>query len=115
MIPNNKSKRKRLAKESGQKINSLEELRRTLGFPDGTEFLGYAVYLEESDEFLSEFKDLPKEGVVKKIWAKTPQLAACHKTLTQALKISKECSNSVVLGLFDTGDQIMTVTMSVNR
>ena len=95
--------------------NSLEDLRRTLGFPENTQFLGYAVYLEESDEFLVEFKDLPKEGVSKKVWAKTPQLAACYATLEKAVSISKECSNSIVIGLFDTGDQIMTITMSVNR
>ncbi len=83
--------------------------------PEGTEFLGYAVYLEASDEFLAEFLDLPKEGVLKKVWAKTPQMAACYKSLTKAIEISNECFNSVVVGMFDTGSQIMTVTMSRNR
>lgn len=109
------SKKKIVAKETGQRKRSVEELRRTLGFPDDTEFLGYAVYLKESDEFLAEFNDSPKEGGTQKIWAKTPQLAACYKTLTKAFTISKECSRSVVVGLFDTSNKIMTVTMSVNR
>ncbi len=111
----NKSKKKRAAKESSQNKPSVEELRRTLGFPDGTEFLGYAIHQQKSDEFLTEFTDLPKEGITKKVWTSTPQYAVCYKTLPKALKISKECSNSVVVGLFDTGNQIMTVTMSVNR
>ena len=108
-------KKKASAQEEKGKHVSLDELRKTLGFPDGTEFLGYAIYLEESDEFLTEFKELPKLGI-RKVWAKTPQMAACYKTLAKAKEISDECSNaSVVVGMFDTGSQIMTVTMSGNR
>jgi len=91
----------------------VEALRKTLGFPDGTEFLGYAIYRKESDEFLAELKELPREGITKKIWTRTPQHAVCYKTLAKALKISEECPASVVVGLFDTGNQIITVTMSV--
>ena len=108
-------KKKKSAQEGKGKQDSVDELRQTLGFPEGTEFLGYAIYLEESDEFLAEFLDLPKEGVLKKVWARTPQMAACYKSLTKAVKISDDCSNSVVVGMFDTGNQIMTVTMSRNR
>lgn len=108
------SKKNKTAQEGKGKQVSLDELRQTLGFPDGTEFLGYAIYLEESDEFLAEFKDLPRVGI-RKVWARTPQLAACFKTLAKAVRISDECSNSVVVGLFDTGSQIMTVTMSRSR
>ena len=109
------SKKKKSAQKGEAGQISVDELRRTLGFPDGTEFLGYAIYLEGSDEFLAEFMDLPREGVVKKTWTRTPQLAVCYKTLAKAAKISEECSNSVVVALFDTGAQIMTVTMSANR
>jgi hypothetical protein len=109
------SKKKKVVKKSEPPTPSLEELKRTLGFPDSTEFLGYAVYLEQSDEFLAEFDDSPKQGVTKKVWAKTPQLAAYYNTLATASKISQECSGSIVIGLFDTGDQILSVTMSVNR
>jgi len=109
------SKKKKSAQKGDGGQISVDELRRTLGFPDGTEFLGYAIYLEETDEFLAEFVDLPKEGLVKMAWTRTPQSAVCYKTLAKAVMISEECSNSVVVGLFDTGTQIMTVTMSANR
>lgn len=110
----NRSKKKKAAKETGQGKPSLGELRRTLGFPDDTAFLGYAIYHKESDEFLAEFEESPEEEMAKKVWAKTPQSATCYKTLPTALRIAGECSNAVVVGLFDTGQQIMTVTMSVN-
>jgi hypothetical protein len=111
----NRPKKKKTAQDKERGQISLEKLRKTLGFPDNTEFLGYAIYLEKSDDFLAEFTDLPNDGVTKKLWARTPQLALCCKTLTKAFKISGECSGSVVVGLFDTGTQIMTVKMSANR
>lgn len=107
-------KKKSAQKGEGGQI-SVDELRRTLDFPDGTESLGYAIYLEGSDEFLAEFMDMPREGVVKKTETRTPQSAACYKTLAKAAKISEECFNSVVVALFDSGIQIMTVTMSATR
>lgn len=96
------------------RMSSVEALRKTLGFPDGTEFLGYAVYREEFDEFLAEFDESVQGGIVRIVWARTPQLAIRYDALAKAVKISKECSRSSVLGLFDTGNQIVTVTMSVS-
>lgn len=93
----------------------LDKLRQTLGFSDDTEFLGYAIYLEGSGEFLAELTDMPKAGVIKKVWTRNPQSADRYKTLAKAVEISKECPHSVIIGLFDTGTQIMTVTMSANR
>jgi len=111
----NRQKKKRATNETSQKTPSVEELRKTLGFPDTTQFLGYAIHRKESDDFLAESKELPIEGINKKVWTDTPQHAAHYKTLSNALKISEECSNAVVVGLFDTGNQIISVTMSVKR
>lgn len=108
-----KPKKKKASQKAGANKPSVEALRKTLGFPDGTEFLGYAVYREESDEFLAEFDESVQGGIVRIVWARTPQLAICYDTLAKAIKISKECSRSSVLGLFDIGNQIVTVTMSV--
>jgi hypothetical protein len=65
-------KKKKPAQEGKEKQISVDDLRQTLGFPDGTEFLGYAIYLENSDEFLAEFLDLPKEGVILPILSGHP-------------------------------------------
>ena len=108
-------KKKDLVKNSGAEKPSVEQLRKTLGFPEGTNFLGYAVYRKESGEYLAEVDEALEEGLGHKTWVRTPQLAQCYSTLSQAVQVSKECSRSTVLGLFDTGQQIVTVTMSVNR
>ena len=108
-------KKKNLVKKSGAEKPSVEELRKMLGFPEGTNFLGYAVYRKESEEYLAEVDEALEAWLGRKIWVRTPLQALCYSTLAQAAQVSKECSRSTVLGLFDTGQQIVTVTMSVNR
>jgi hypothetical protein len=108
-------KKKDLVKKSGAEKPSVEELRKTLGFPEGTNFLGYAVYRGESEEYLAEVDEALEEGLGQQPWVRTPQLAQCYSTLAKASQVSKECSRSTVLALFDTGQQIVTITMSVNR
>lgn len=108
-------KKKDLVKKSGAEKPSVEELRKTLGFPEGTNFLGYVVYRKESGEYLAEVDEALKEGLGQKNWVRTPQLAQCYSSLSKAVQVSNECSCSTVLGLFDTGQQIVTVTMSINR
>ena len=107
---------KRSAKTVENKNVSVEALRRTLGFPEGTEFLGYAIYRKGSDEFLVAGAALPVAGVsVEMSWTRAPRSAACYTTLSGAIKKAEESADAVVVGLFDTGSQIMTVTMSANR
>ena len=108
-------KKKELVKKSGAEKPSVEELRKTLGFPEGTTFLGYAVYRGESEEYLGTVDEALEAGLGRKIWVRTPQQVLCYSTLAQAAQVSKDCPRSTVLGLFDTGQQIVTVTMSVNR
>lgn len=108
--------RKRPAnKFEGRKV-SVEALRRTLGFPEGTEFLGYAIYRKGSDDFLAAGAALPVAGGgVGMSWTRAPRSAACYTTLSDATKKAEESADAVVVGLFDTGSEIMTVTMSANR
>lgn len=54
-------------------------------------------------------------GGVEMSWTRAPRSAACYSTLSDAIKKAEESADAVVVGLFDTGSQIMTVTMSANR
>lgn len=108
-------KKKKASPPVQQGRESLPELRKTLGFPEDTKFLGYAIYSEGAGEFLEKYSDSAKEGEGRKKWTKTPRSAICFMTPEQAFALSGKCPHSVVVGLFDTGSQIMTITMSVNR
>ena len=109
------SRRKAITRELGLKKTTLEEIKQKFGFPDITKFLGYSVHLEESDEFLAKFDELPKEGITKKIWTKTPQMAQLYEKFTKAYEISIQCQDAIVVGMLDTEDQIIVVPVTENE
>ena len=98
------NKDERAAKAAGLRQRTLDELKQAYGLPDHAQFLGYAVHLEAGDEFLAIFKKSVDEVV--KAWAKTPEMALSFQSIAQALDASKACPDSIVVGMFDTGDQI---------
>jgi hypothetical protein len=106
------SREQRVAEALGLKERPLSEIKQGLGIADDAEFLGYAVHLEKSDEFLAEFTDSPEEGITRKAWAKTPELAQTYGTFIEAHDVSKQCRGSIVVGMFDTGNQIMVSTIT---
>jgi hypothetical protein len=83
--------------------------------PDGAVFVGYAVHIEKSDEFLAEFVDSEEQGIIKKMWAKKPMLAQRYESIVDAYNISEQCKNSVVVGMFDIGDQIAVYTLQHDK
>ncbi|MFY9261121.1 MAG: hypothetical protein WAO71_11495 [Gallionella sp.] len=97
----------RIAKAMGLKERSLSEIKKELGLDEDASFLGYAIHLESSDEFLAEFQDVENGLVVKKVWAKTPEVALTYDELSQAYDVSKQCQCSVIVVMFDTGEKIM--------
>ena len=109
------SRRKAITSELGLKKTTLEEIKQKFGLPDITKFLGYSVHLEESDEFLAKFDDLPEEGLTKKIWTKTPQMAHIYKKFTKAFEISMQCQGAIVVGMLDTEEQIIVVPVTENE
>lgn len=94
----------RLAQTLGLVERSLDELKRDLGIPADAEFLGYGVHLEASDEFLAEFSG--QGSVTSKMWAKTPETAKLFMEFSGAYDTSRKCSGSVVVGIFDSGNQV---------
>lgn len=101
---NRGNREQRIADALGLKQRSLADIKKEYGLPDSAEFLGYAVHLPEPDEFLSKFDD--NGYATKKLWAKDPQLAIQYEGFADAYEISRQCSGSIVVGMFDFGDQI---------
>lgn len=103
----------RVAKALGLKEMSLSELKKEYGLKDDAEFLGYSVHIEKSDEFLAHFET--SGALEKKGWAKTPELALRFDSIADAHDISKACKGSIVVGMFDIGEQIFVVTITGMR
>ena len=53
----------------GSDLGAIQQ--RDLNIPADAEFLGYGVHLEESDEFLSEFRE--QDSVTSKMWVAVAQ------------------------------------------
>lgn len=98
------TKDQRIAAAMGLRESSVAELRARLSLPDDAEYLGYAVHLEQRDEFLAEFSNTAE--ALKKVWAKTPELALRFDSISEAVETSNKCDGSIVVGMFDIGSQI---------
>lgn len=107
------TRNQRVAKALGLKEMSLSELKKEYGLKDDAEFLGYSVHLEKSDEFLAHFET--SGALENKAWAKTPELALRFDSIADAHDISKACKGSIVVGMFDIGEQIFVVTITGMR
>lgn len=104
---NRGTREQRVAESLGLKERSLANIKKEFGLPDSAEFLGYGIHLPEPDEFLSKFDD---DGYVsKKLWSKDPQIAIQYKGIADAYDVSRKCVGTVVVGMFDLGDQIYVI------
>ena len=101
---NRGSREQRIAESQGLKQRSLADIKKEYGLPDTAEFLGYGVHNVERDEFLAQFE--VTTAVTKRGWAKDPQLAIQHEGFAEAYETSRKCAGSIVVGMFDLGDQI---------
>lgn len=98
------SREQRIAESLGLKERSLDEVKKEFGLPATAEFLGYGVHLPEFDEFLAMFDQTV--SATKKAWTKDPQAALTFDNFAGAYETSRKCRNSIVVGMFDVGDQI---------
>lgn len=99
------SRDERAAMAAGLRQRTVDDLKRQYGLPDHTLFLGYAVHLEAADEFLGKFRK--SRGEISRAWSKTPESALTFQSIAEALDVSNSCPGSIVVGMFDTGDQIL--------
>lgn len=83
----------------------LKDVLKELRLPENTEFLGYGIHLEESDEFLFSIQE--SEDVQNVGWAKTPELAKAFQSLHKAEKIrNKFKPEANIVWMFDSGNKI---------
>lgn len=101
---NRGTKEQRIADALGLKQRPLADIKKEYGLPDSAEFLGYGIHLPEPDEFLAMFEEAA--GATKKAWAKDPQAALTVDNFADAYETSRKCRGSIVVGMFDLGDQI---------
>lgn len=109
---NRGSKEQRIAQAQGLVERSLDSIRKDLGLPDTAEFLGYGIHIQDRDEFLAFIKDAP--GATQKAWTKNPVDALTYGNFADAFADSKKCTGSIVVGMFDLGDQIYVAQVGGN-
>lgn len=101
---NRGEREERIARAHGLQQLNLNDVKKKYGLSEDAHYLGYAVQLVESDEFLLELEDTPSQTTKK--WAKTPELAKRYERFDLALDDASKCRGAIVVGMFDTGDQI---------
>lgn len=110
---NRGSREQRVADALGLQKISITELKKVYGLAEDAEFLGYAVHMLDSDEFLVGLTD---DGYrTRKAWAKTPERAKTYRRLDLAYEDSRKCEGSIVVGMFDIGTQIFVATITNNN
>lgn len=106
---NRGSRAQRIAEALGLKQRPLADIKKELGLTDDAEFLGYAVHRPGADEFLAQFYNTNLR--TQKAWAKTPQVAIRYEDFSEAYDVSRKCEGSIVVGMFDIGDQIFVTEL----
>lgn len=104
------AREERVALAQGLHKISLDDLKKEYGLSDDAKYLGYAVHLKASDEFLLELVDTTHQ--VAKTWAKTPELAKRYDRFDLAFADARKCRGAIVVGMFDTGDKIFVATVT---
>jgi len=89
-----------------RKKRTINDLMKKLGIDKRAEFMGFAVHHEKRDEFLFSLEIT--DGMVRKGWAKTPQLALTYDNQLKTEKIAKKINDgSFAVALFDLDMQIL--------
>lgn len=100
----------RIALAKGLRPISLENLKKEFGLPEDAKYLGYAVHLPDSDEFLLDLQDTLNQ--LAKTWAGTPELAKRYDRFDVAYADSRKCTGAIVVCMFDIGDKIFVATVT---
>lgn len=99
------SKQERVEQALESKKRKLDEIRGKLGLPENAEFCGYLVHSVDKDEFVHSIEETTM--VVKRAFAKTPELAMRFDHFWDAYKYAKEDKGEIVVGLFEVGGEFI--------
>lgn len=84
---------------------NTKQLIKELGFPEKTEFLGYSIHLEESDEYLVDYIHSSEMKTIS--WTNFPEKAKYFQSFKKIEKTRDKIKpNAIIMWLFDTGTQI---------
>lgn len=87
-----------------QEQKKISEIITGANLPALAEFIGYVIWLEDSDEFLVKYTT--ENHQIGCIWTKVPDVAKKYKTFKKAKKILNEIEKDEAdIGwMFDLGD-----------
>lgn len=88
---------------------NIDEIRRENRLPDDADFKGYAVHLEESDEFLAAESE--NDAMYLRSWAKLPSMAKLYQSQNKAEKAAKRAGNNAVAVLIFEDEARYFVTL----
>ncbi len=80
-------------------------LKESLDVPPQGRYLGFGIQRKGRDEFLSAFEFSRGRPVCA--WVPTPETALFLRSWVDALRVSGHCSETVVVLLFDVGEEIL--------
>lgn len=83
---------------------SLAWLKQALGLPASAAWLGFGIQRAGEDSFLSERSGADRDAIE---WTNTPEGALAFGVWGKALQLSDACPGTIVVLMFDLGDQII--------
>ncbi|TMO84592.1 hypothetical protein [Pseudoalteromonas spongiae] len=87
----------------------LEHLKKEFELPEETKFVGYAIHLENSDEFLHNYNDSPDATLMT--WSPSPVNAKKFHSLKKVTRIKNDIKPEArIVWLFDLGKHIAALT-----
>lgn len=100
-------------KLEGERI-TIEETKKHLNLPEGSEFKGYVIHLPDTDEFLSVFEET--EAMVNTAYAKIPDLAKVFQSIESAVEVAEEITKHrlFICLLFESDKQYLTQPVWAN-
>lgn len=112
------SREERIKQAQDQKLEgeriSIEEAKKRLNLPEGTEFRGYVINLPDRDEFLSTFDET--EDLINTAYAKIPDLAKVFHSIESAVEVAEEITKHrlFICLLFEADKQYLTQPVWAN-
>ena len=88
----------------------LKHFINEFDLPAETKFIGYAIHLVDSDEFLYKHQ-IKKDHFITKSWCTSPEKAEKFQSFKKVTKVRDELqTDAIVVWMFDIGKQLIVTT-----